>query len=128
MDTTFTKPKKIKKYDSLDTLMASFFGCKEANVAEYEIGGSNYMITYSEFKKSVEDQGIWGYVKDKTIHVWFKSNISIEALVTFLAHETGHLNGKQYKDVDKDENKAVLFEQVAAYAFSKALKILEGVS
>jgi uncharacterized protein YjaZ len=131
MSTSFIKPKKIKRYKTLDKLMAFFFGCKESQVSEFSLGGTNeesnknYVLTYKKFKENAEIQGIWGFIKeDKVMHVWFKENIPIEDLVIFIAHEAGHLNGRQYKDIMKEEKKAKLFEEVAIYAYKNALKIL----
>jgi uncharacterized protein YjaZ len=127
--TTFIKPDNIKKYKSLDALMSTFFECAEDKVSEFEIGGSiepgkPYNISYADFKENVEQQGIWGYIQNKTMHVWFKPDVAMEELITFIAHEAGHLNGRQYKNGDKEESKAELFEDVATYAYLNAVKIL----
>ena len=130
MKSTFIAPKEIKRYKSLDALMAAFFGCKEKNVSEYDIGGSgedpkdNYILKYSDFKECVELQGIWGYIQNEVMHVWFKPDIPVETLITFIAHEAGHLNGHQYKNQSKEEKKAAVFEDVATYAYKNAIRIL----
>lgn len=133
MTSSFIAPKKIKRYKTLEDLMAVFFGCKKSKVPEYELGGTGMdskvscTVTYKEFKDAMEYQGIWGFIQQKTkiMHVWFKPDILIEDLVSFIAHEAGHINGHQYKDVDKEESKAMTFEAVSAYAYKNALKILK---
>jgi len=54
-----------------------------------------------------------------------RDNLPIEELISFIAHETGHLNGKMYKTVLQDEKKAALFEDVALYAYQTAVKMLK---
>jgi hypothetical protein len=130
---SFIKPKSIKRYKSLDALIGSFFGCKIKNLSEYTLGcqdtdsGETVQVSYDDFKSSIEETGSWGYcnLNDKTIKVWHKEDSSLESLISFIAHEVGHLNGKQYKNVLKDEIKAVNYEDVAVYAYRVASKMVK---
>ena len=104
--------------------MASLLQIPESKAGDYSVGYDGGELSNVDFKKALEYQGVWGFVDDKkVVHFWMKESTPLDTLITFIAHETGHLNGHIYKDQRKEEEKAHLYDQVALYAYQEALKI-----
>jgi hypothetical protein len=117
-------PKRFKRYKTVEKLMANFFGVLLQDLGDFSMGHDNGEVQKDEFIESVRMMGIWGYVDDKRIvHFWMDNNVPFETFLMFIAHETGHLNGHKYKDGNKEEEKAHLFDQVALYAFRQASRM-----
>jgi hypothetical protein len=117
-------PDKFKRYKNIEKLMGSLLNIPATEVGEFNVGYDGGEISNKEFIQSIKKQKIWGFVDDKgVIHYWMDDKAPIKTIISFIAHETGHMNGKKYKDQNKEENKAHLFEQVACYAYEKALKM-----
>jgi hypothetical protein len=117
-------PKKFKRYKTVEKLMSNFFNVSEKDLGNFSVGHDEGEIPKVDFIKGIKMMGIWGYVEKKSIvHYWMANNVPFETLLMFIAHETGHLNGRAYKDPDKEEQKAHIFDQVALYAFKQASKI-----
>lgn len=120
-------PQRYKRYLSIEKLMASLLLIpKNEDVGEYSVGYDGGELNSKEWVKTLELQKVWGFVDDKnTVHFWMDEKCPFETLLSFIAHETGHLNGRQYKDLTKEETKAREFDQVAVYAYKRAMKILK---
>jgi hypothetical protein len=118
-------PKKFKRYPTIEKLMAEFFNVPESEIKDYRIGYDGGELSNKEWLKCIKHQRIWGFLDKKktTVHYWMDDKAPFEILLTFIAHETGHLNGHHYQDDDKEEKKARLYDQVALYAYRVALKI-----
>lgn len=118
-------PKKFKRYHSIEKLMASLLQIpKNEDMGDYSVGYDGGVLSHDEWVNTIKLQKVWGFVDDnKTVHFWMDEQCPLETLLRFIAHETGHLNGKQYKNIDKDEEKAYEFDQVALYAYKRALKL-----
>jgi hypothetical protein len=116
-------PKKFKRYRNIEKLMASLLEMPESQTGDYSIGYDGGELTSKEWVNTIKEQGIWGFIDNKkVIHFWMDKNCPFELLLTFIAHETGHLNGRQYKNQDREEKKAHEFDQVAVYAYGQALE------
>lgn len=120
-------PKKYKRYNSIEKLMASLLLIpKNEEIGDYSVGYDGGELNSKEWVKTLKLQKVWGFVDGKsTVHFWMDENCPFETLLSFIAHETGHLNGRQYKSLDKEEMKAHEFDQVAVYAYKRALKLLK---
>jgi len=118
-------PKKFKRYPTLENLMAKgFFGIKESELMGYDLVHNEGEMKGPEWLEAMRSQKIYGFVdKKETVHYWAEDDVSLEMLITFIAHETGHLNGRKYLDEDKEEAKAHSYDQVAVYAYEEALKL-----
>lgn len=123
--TEINTPKKFKRYTSLNVLLKNLFAIPIKDIENSSIGTDKGEIPFSIFKKNVEQQGIWGYVDRKTnvVCFWMNDTVTFEMLLTFIAHETGHLNGRVYKDVLKEEKKACMYDSVTSFAYTKALEL-----
>jgi len=120
-------PKKFKRHKTIEKLMACLLEISEKDVGDFSVGYKGGEVSNKEFIKSITAQGIWGFVDDKgTVHYWMKDNVSFETVLMFIAHETGHLNGRQFKVQELEEAKAHQFDQVAVYAFKKAKELMAG--
>lgn len=118
-------PKRYKRHKTVEKLMASLLEIPEKDVGEFSIGYDGGEISHKEFVKSVTKTGIWGFVdKKEGVHYWMREDVPFEALIMFIAHETGHLNGRQFKVTALEEAKAHQFEQVAVYAYKKARSLM----
>jgi hypothetical protein len=87
------------------------------------ISFNNIKQTYKEIEDSIRAQKIWGFVRDEIIHYWASNSVSAKSLTLFIAHETGHLNGKHYADFRKEEDKAETYEDITQYSIEIAKKI-----
>ena len=85
--------------------------------------GSTVSLTREEFKEDIVEQGIWGFVEDGVIHIWYNETATPSVIINFFAHEIGHMVGKPYKDLVKEENRACLFGSVAEMAYEEFVKI-----
>ena len=85
--------------------------------------GSTVSLTREEFKGDIVEQGIWGFVEDGVIHIWYNETATPSVIINFFAHEIGHMVGKPYKDLVKEENRACLFGSVAEMAYEEFVKI-----
>ena len=118
-------PKKFKRHKTIAKLMACLLEVPEKEAGEIGMEYNGGKLSPIIFAQSITKMGIWGFVDNKNIvHYWMKDDATFEMVLTFLAHETGHLNGRQYKDEGLEEEKAHLFDQVALYAFKKAQELI----
>ena len=85
--------------------------------------GSTVSLTREEFKGDIVEQGIWGFVEDGVIHIWYNETATPSVIINFFAHEIGHMVGKPYTDLVKEENRACLFGSVAEMAYEEFVKI-----
>lgn len=112
------KPEKVVRYERMNNLLAKLFGCSPREVDDFRIGlGDGSEISVSATKRSAEKHGVWGFTDNGVIRYWAKSDCHFNKIFEFLAHEIGHLNGRQYKDFEKEESKAVEFQEVAMCAY-----------
>lgn len=119
-------PKRFKRHKTVEKLMASLLEIPEKDVGEFSVGYDGGEISRKDFIKSVTKTGIWGFVNKKgVVHYWMKDDAPFEALLMFIAHETGHLNGRQFKVTALEEAKAHQFEQIAVYAYRKARSLIK---
>ena len=119
------KPEKFKKYKKVDDLLRVITEGLPVD-GGLSVGYSDGEVTLKEFKRNLDRQGIWGFVDEKGIvHYWMKEGVAFDTVLAFIAHETGHLNGKKYKYNEKEENKATTFDGVAVYAYRMANKLLK---
>ncbi|MBE3085041.1 MAG: hypothetical protein IMZ64_02350 [Bacteroidetes bacterium] len=117
-------PKKFIRYYSIEKLMASLLQIPESKAGDYSVGYDGGELSNVDFKKAIEHQGVWGFIDDKkVVHYWMKKSAPLDTLITFIAHETGHLNGRTYKNQRKEEEKAHSYDQIALYAYQEALKM-----
>ena len=118
-------PKKFKRYPTIEEVVSNFLGEPVTDISDYTVGShTGEEVTGENFLQSIKKQGVWGFIDtDTVVHYWMDDCVSFGTFVSFIAHETGHLNGRIYKDQGKDEEKAHLFEQVALYAFKQASKM-----
>jgi len=115
---------KFQRHKTIENLLASLLEIPEKEVSEYNVGGGGEELTNKVFIKCIKHQGIWGFVdKKRTVHYWMKKGVPFENVIMFVAHETGHLNGRQFKNLGLEEAKAHQFDQIAAYAYKKAKEI-----
>lgn len=116
-------PKDIIRYKSMRNLLAKFFNCPPGRVKEFTVGlHGGEEISIAELEKAATRNGVWGFSDNGVIRFWAKEDCSFEAILEFLAHEIGHLNGRQYKDFMKEELKANEFQDVAMYAYKHAVR------
>jgi hypothetical protein len=101
-----------------------FFGIKESELSDYNLVHNEGEMIGPDWIQAMKDQKIYGFVdKDNVIHYWAEEDVTMDMLVCFIAHETGHLNGRKYQDLEKEEEKAHSYDQVAQYAYQEALKM-----
>lgn len=126
------KPKRTVEYKSIKNLLAKLYDCKPSEVVEFKMGvGDNKNtreIGYEELVESIEKQGIWGFNDNGIIRFWVADDCEYYLIARFFAHEAGHMNGRQYKDVMIEELKAKEYEDVAFYALKKAAKVIAKLS
>ena len=85
--------------------------------------GNTVSLTREEFKEDIVEQGIWGFVEDGVIHIWYNETATPSVIINFFAHEIGHMVGKPYTDLVKEENRACLFGSVAEMAYDAFVRI-----
>lgn len=121
------KPERIVRYKKPKNLLAKLFGCKPSEVSEYRMGlgdeSSSEEKTSDEIEEIIRQQHIWGFNDNGIIRFWADEECPFETLLGFFAHEAGHLNGRLYKDLMKEERKANEYQDVAVYAWEQASKI-----
>lgn len=122
----------VKKYNNLDEVLLasiddsiSFEDVQETTVVCVSEDGDEMELSYEEYKESIEEQGLWGFVdNENTIHVWFEEGISLKELIHFFGHEIGHKVGKPFKDTLKEELRAETYGDTAELAYDLAIQTL----
>lgn len=81
--------------------------------------GDEEAMTVDEVVKSMEQQGMWGFVdtESRMIHAWADPGAAPGDVLHMLAHEVGHVTGEPKEDALDEEDRAEEFGQVAAEAF-----------
>lgn len=122
------KFKRIQRYKSIEGLVAALLGLPVKKVTEYELcyknGEGVGSLSFAEYKKSIQHMGIWGFVDQKQVlRYWMRDDVPKDMVLRFMSHELGHINGRKYKNDDKEEQKATEFEEVTMLALKYARKI-----
>lgn len=86
--------------------------------------GNPDIMTISEQMNYIIKQGIWGFIHDTNIHIWYNSEVSLENLIYFFSHELGHITGECENDPIKEEIRVEQYSNVAlnAYILAKQIK------
>lgn len=85
--------------------------------------GNPEVMTVLEQMNYIVKQGIWGFVHDRDIHVWYHSGVTMEDLIYFFSHELGHLTGDCLHDPIKEEIRAEEYSRVALSSYNIAKNI-----
>ena len=119
-------PVKFKKYRTINKVLSALMEIPEKDVKDFNVVHRDGEVSNKEFNEAIKEYGIWGFIDDEGVaHCWMRGDIGVEQVMTFIAHETGHMNGRKYKNEDKEEAKAFLFQQVATYAYQEAVRLIE---
>jgi hypothetical protein len=117
-------PKRFKRHKTLDNLIACLLEIPETDVGNFGVGYKGGEISHKEFVTSITKMGIWGFIdKKSTVHYWMSDKVSFETVLSFVAHETWHFNGRRFVNLDLEEAKAGQFDQVALYVYIKAKEL-----
>ncbi len=120
----------LKKYDTIEEIVAASFDCPLEDIQQCAMGGfdsdeNDIEFSFEDQKKGIEAQGVWGWIDEqKVIHYWLGKELPMEDLIHFFAHEIGHRTGEPDKDDFKEEMRAEGYGRTAtlAYEFAKQVK------
>jgi hypothetical protein len=124
---------KLKRYESIDGVIAELYGIPEGELSSDGIEGKGISesgeevdFNYEQQKEGISKQGYWGWVDDsKVIHYWIGKDTPIKELIHFFAHEIGHQTGEQNSDDYLEEMRAEQFGRVATLAYDLAVQSLK---
>ena len=106
---------KYKFYKTFKDIFCAYWGIRKSELKEARCNffKKDELLTYEEIEKEL-DNSAWGFYSTKppnTIHIWWNGKNENELLKT-IAHEIGHAVGKPYKDLTKEEHRAMLYADV----------------
>ena len=119
------------RHRSLESCMASFFGCSIRNLPKrgywkfYNRQGKRCHQTMKRTLRLRSKLGCWGYVQHQQhrIHLWVAPDCQAIALISLLAHELGHLQPPRGSS-RQEELKAGRYEAVTSKAIELAAKFV----
>jgi hypothetical protein len=118
-------------YDSAEKIFAEHWGGEietdERFCFELEDGTEDSM-SFSEACEHIKESGLWGYVnvRDNTVHIWIdRDTVEIETVLSFFAHELGHLQRPTKRDFMKEEMKAEQYSDIARAAYDLVSSVMQ---
>ena len=123
---------KVIRFKTLEKLIESYWKVPFKEYVRSDgsfVGGNGKSVKGLTTKDEIDcyrHLGFWGYSdKEKNIiYIWIDKKKKPNTL-HFFAHEIGHLTGKQFKNLTKEENRAEEFAQVTLKAYKLSLKPYE---
>ena len=94
-----------------------------ANMGGVDEHGNEVEYSLAQAVDGIIRTGVWGFCKpsDNTVHAWIGTGAKVMDVVSFLAHEMGHLQPPSHEDDMEEEQKAIWYEVVGRKAFETAI-------
>lgn len=123
-----------KRYRTINACLAAFFDCKvkdldalEGNFVTRTAEGKNVSVPVQKAIKIYRKVRVWGWVESKEfIHYFVRKSATMLDLVTFFAHEVGHMQRPWHRSL-KEEQKAEKYAKVAGAALQLAQQVYQEV-
>jgi hypothetical protein len=125
---------RVFVYKTLRSVMESCFG-KFADKSKYKGYADGKKYDFKTVMKKYKKIGVYGYAargvengeKIRDIHLWASKKASILTLMSLVGHELGHLKTPIYKDIKKEENKAMKIGMTCMESLQVTFGILEAL-
>jgi hypothetical protein len=111
---------KVIKHNTIESLQSVFWETTIDKLKDLQIeadtnNGNVVKMDAATEKSQIENNGYWGFaITDKNeIHYWAKPDVNKADLISFFAHELGHIVGTADKDDWQEELRADSYAVVA---------------
>ena len=116
-------------YDTIEEIECAYTGADSIDGSEviegFDGDGKEYSLTMDEFIENTKMFGCWGFCDNKkNIHVWYSDNVGLGELISFFAHEMGHINEPHHESEQEEEMKADKYAETAVFAYDISTALL----
>ncbi len=121
---------EIVVYNTIESLIEFMYKMPIEEIKECEHGGvdqngEEVEYGYDDMIDGIKEQGCYGCAtEDNEIHVWIDKCTLPETIISFLAHERGHLIEPENEDPIEEEVRAEMFSVCAEFAYANFNKYL----